>query len=84
MSLGELEAKNMAELYKIGRELEIPRYYQMLKKELILEISKAKTEKDGLLYAKGTVTRRFWVFTASRLFTQYGRYVCIPFTNQEV
>ncbi|ATW25996.1 transcription termination factor Rho [Candidatus Formimonas warabiya] len=57
MSVADLEAKTMAELYKIGRELEIPRYYQLHKKELILEIMKTKTEKDGLLFAKGILER---------------------------
>ncbi|MGI6685634.1 MAG: transcription termination factor Rho [Bacillota bacterium] len=57
MSVTDLEAKTMAELYKIGRELEIPRYYQLHKKELILEIMKVKTEKDGLLFAKGILER---------------------------
>ncbi|MGI6678041.1 MAG: transcription termination factor Rho [Dehalobacterium sp.] len=57
MSVADLEAKTMAELYKIGRELEIPRYYQLLKKQLILEIMKVQTEKDGLLYAKGVLER---------------------------
>ncbi|MEL7567127.1 MAG: transcription termination factor Rho [Dehalobacterium sp.] len=57
MSVADLEAKTIAELYKIGRELEIPRYYQLHKKELILEIMKVKTEKDGLLFAKGILER---------------------------
>ncbi|MCR6545449.1 transcription termination factor Rho [Dehalobacterium formicoaceticum] len=57
MSVTDLEAKTMAELYKIGRELEIPRYYQLLKKQLILEIMKVQTEKDGLLFAKGVLER---------------------------
>lgn len=57
MLVADLEAKTMAELYKIGRELEIPRYYQLHKKELVLEIMKAKTEKDGLLFAEGILER---------------------------
>ncbi|MGI6711486.1 MAG: transcription termination factor Rho [Bacillota bacterium] len=57
MSVADLEIKTLAELYKIGRELEIPRYYQLKKRELILEIIKARTEKDGLLFAKGVLER---------------------------
>jgi len=57
MDVADLEAKTLAELYKIGRELEIPRYYQLKKRELILEIIKAQTEKDGLLFAKGILER---------------------------
>lgn len=57
MSVADLEAMTLAELYKVGRELEIPRYYQLKKRELVLEIVKAQTEKDGLLFAKGVLER---------------------------
>jgi transcription termination factor Rho len=43
----------LAELYKHARELEISGYSTMRKKELIFEILKARTEKDGLLFAQG-------------------------------
>ena len=56
MTVADLEAKTMSELYKIGRELEIPRYYQ-LHKRVNSEIMKAQTEKDGLLFAKGILER---------------------------
>lgn len=57
MQVVDLESKTMAELYKIGRELEIPRYYQLRKKELIFEITKSQTKKDGLLFAQGVLER---------------------------
>lgn len=53
MSIGEMEQMTLAELYKIARELEISGYSSMRKKELIFEIVKARTEKDGLLFAQG-------------------------------
>ncbi|MEW6081258.1 MAG: transcription termination factor Rho [Bacillota bacterium] len=53
MSIGELEQLTLAELYKHARELEISGYSTMRKKELIFEILKARTEKDGLLFAQG-------------------------------
>lgn len=43
----------MAELFKIAKELEISGYSRLRKKELIYEIMKAQTEKDGLLFAQG-------------------------------
>ncbi|MFZ5590765.1 MAG: transcription termination factor Rho [Bacillota bacterium] len=55
MSNNEYESKTMQELYKIARELEIPGYYRLRKKELIFEIMKAQTEKNGLLYASGVL-----------------------------
>ena len=38
MNYADLESKTMVELYKIARELEIPSYYKLRKKELIFEI----------------------------------------------
>ncbi|HAA89174.1 MAG TPA: transcription termination factor Rho [Peptococcaceae bacterium] len=53
MNIAELEQKTMAELFKIAKELEISGYSRLRKKELIYEIMKAQTEKDGLLFAQG-------------------------------
>jgi transcription termination factor Rho len=55
LSYADLESKTLAELYKIARELELPGYYKYRKKELIFEILKTKTEKNGLLYASGVL-----------------------------
>ena len=52
-AVNDLEAKNMAELYKIARELDIPGYYRLRKQELIYEIRKTRLEKEGLMYAQG-------------------------------
>lgn len=49
----DLEAKTVAELYKIAKELEIPGYYRLRKQELIYEIKKARMEKEGVMYAQG-------------------------------
>ena len=51
----ELEAKNMVELYRIARELEIPYYSKLRKAELIFEIVKTSTlkEREGQLWANG-------------------------------
>ncbi len=55
MNLAELEQKTMAELLQIARELDLTGYSRLRKKELIFEIMKAQTEKDGLLFAQGVL-----------------------------
>lgn len=55
MNIADLESKTMVELLKIARELEISGYSQLRKKELIFEILKAQTEKDGRLFAQGVL-----------------------------
>jgi len=55
LNYADLENKTMVELYKIAKEMELPGYYKLRKKELIFEILKAKTEKTGYLYAKGVL-----------------------------
>jgi transcription termination factor Rho len=55
LNYADLESKTIAELYKIAKELELPGYYKLRKKELIFEIKKAQTEKHGLLFAKGVL-----------------------------
>lgn len=51
----DLEAKTVAELYKIARELDIPGYYRLRKQELIYEIKKMRLQKEGLMYAQGVL-----------------------------
>jgi len=51
----ELEAKTMRELYGIARELEIPGYYKLRKKELVFEISKLQSKQSGVSYAGGVL-----------------------------
>ncbi len=53
MGLSELETMTLPELYKVARELNLTGYTGMRKKELIFEILKARSEKDGLLFAQG-------------------------------
>ncbi len=53
MHITELESKTMAELYQIAREMNLTGYSRLRKKELIFEIMKARTEKDGHLMAQG-------------------------------
>ena len=49
----DLESLTLRDLYRLARELEISGYSALRKRELIMEITKARTEKDGLIFAKG-------------------------------
>ena len=53
LDIREMEQMTLKELYALARELDIPYYSSMRKQELIFEIAKARTEKDGLLWAEG-------------------------------
>lgn len=55
MNISDLESKNLPELYQIAKELNLPGYYRLRKKELVFEILKAKTEKGGHLFAQGVL-----------------------------
>ncbi|WP_373323014.1 transcription termination factor Rho [Desulforamulus aquiferis] len=55
MTQAEFEAKTMRELYAMARELEIPGYYKLRKKELIFEITKLQTQKSGVSLAGGVL-----------------------------
>lgn len=53
MAQEPLTEYTLVDLHKIARELEIPQYYKLRKAELIFEIQKARTKKDGSLTAQG-------------------------------
>lgn len=53
MNIAELQSKTLSELQAIARELEVGTPSKLRKKELIMEILKAETEKDGLIFAQG-------------------------------
>jgi len=55
LNITDLEAKTMAELYHIARDLNLTGYSRLRKKELVFDILKAKTEKDGFLFAQGVL-----------------------------
>lgn len=55
MNISDLESKTMAELLKVARGLQVSGYSKLRKKELIFEILKAQTEKDGHLFAQGVL-----------------------------
>lgn len=55
MNISELEHKTMLELYQIARDVNLPGYSKMRKKELVFEITKALTHSDQLLQAQGVL-----------------------------
>ncbi|HTZ74491.1 MAG TPA: transcription termination factor Rho [Candidatus Aquilonibacter sp.] len=55
MSLAELKDKNITDLAKIAKELNIPGSSGMRKQELIFQILRAQTEKNGLIFSEGVL-----------------------------
>ncbi|MFI5059631.1 MAG: transcription termination factor Rho [Candidatus Acidiferrales bacterium] len=55
MSLAELKEKNITDLAKIAKELNIPGAGGMRKQELIFQILRAQTEKNGLIFSEGVL-----------------------------
>jgi len=55
LSIAKLETKKLTELYQLAKELEIPYYGKMKKKELIFSILKAQAEKAGLMFMEGVL-----------------------------
>ncbi|MBZ5701550.1 MAG: transcription termination factor Rho [Acidobacteriia bacterium] len=55
MSLAELKEQNITDLAKIAKELNIPGASGMRKQELIFQILRAQTEKNGLIFSEGVL-----------------------------
>src|ERR1700745_3959763 len=55
ISLAELKEKNITDLAKIAKELNIPGASGMRKQELIFQILRAQTEKNGLIFWEGVL-----------------------------
>jgi len=53
MDISELQKKTLQDLFEIAKELNIPNYRQHRKHDLVFKILEAKTEQNGLLFAKG-------------------------------
>src|SRR5712692_9495135 len=52
ISLAELKEKNITDLAKIAKDLAIPGASGMRKQELIFQILRAQTEKNGLIFSE--------------------------------
>jgi transcription termination factor Rho len=55
VSLAELKDKNITDLAKIAKELNIPGSSGMRKQELIFHILRAQTEMNGLIFSEGVL-----------------------------
>ena len=55
ISLAELKEKNITDLAKIAKELNIPGASGLRKQELIFQILRAQTEKSGLIFSEGVL-----------------------------
>jgi transcription termination factor Rho len=55
MNIAELKEMNIASLSSIAKDLNVTGASSMRKQELIFEILKAQTEKDGLIFAEGVL-----------------------------
>jgi len=55
VSLAELKDRNITDLAKIAKELNIPGASGMRKQELIFQILRAQTEKNGLIFSEGVL-----------------------------
>jgi len=55
LQFNDLEGKTLVELYQMAREKDIVGYSKLRKKELIFEILKHETKKDGQLHAQGVL-----------------------------
>ena len=55
ISLAELKEKNITDLAKIAKDLAIPGASGMRKQDLIFQILRAQTEKNGLIFSEGVL-----------------------------
>ncbi|MEK7376624.1 MAG: transcription termination factor Rho, partial [Candidatus Margulisiibacteriota bacterium] len=55
MDISELQKKTMPDLFEVANELKIPNYRQFRKHDLVFKILAAKTQSNGLIFAKGVL-----------------------------
>jgi len=55
MTIAELKEKNITELSRIARTLEIPGASGLRKQDLIFKILQAQSEKEGHIFADGVL-----------------------------
>src|SRR5690625_3664425 len=53
LSISELEALTLKEIYQLARDFKVSYYAKLTKRELIFAILKAQAEKDGFLFMDG-------------------------------
>ncbi len=55
VNIAELQTKTNAELHELAKHLEIPGHTKMRKRDLILHLLKAETEREGLIFTRGVL-----------------------------
>ncbi|MBD8500458.1 MULTISPECIES: transcription termination factor Rho [Paenibacillus] len=55
LQISDLETKKLTELYKLAKQLQIPSYGQLKKKELIFAILRAQAEQGGFMFMEGVL-----------------------------
>ena len=55
MNIAELQSKTNAELHELAKEYEVAGYSKMRKQQLIMELLRAETEREGLIFAEGVL-----------------------------
>jgi transcription termination factor Rho len=55
LNISILEEKKLTDLYKLAKQLDIPHYGQLKKRELIFAILRAQAEVEGLMFAEGVL-----------------------------
>ena len=55
MTIAELQSKTNAELHELAKQFEIPGHTKMRKRDLILHLLKAETEREGLIFTRGVL-----------------------------
>jgi transcription termination factor Rho len=55
MTISELKEKNITELTRIARSLELPGASGLRKQDLIFKILQAQSEKEGHIFAEGVL-----------------------------
>lgn len=55
LTLTDLEAMKLTDLYKLAKSYQIPYYGQLKKKELVFAILRAQAEKSGLMFMQGVL-----------------------------
>jgi transcription termination factor Rho len=53
LNIVELQKGNLSELHKHAEQLKVPDYKQLTKEDLIFKVLQAKTEQNGLIFARG-------------------------------
>ena len=55
MNIAELEQKSLAELHQLARDMQIGGHAKMRKKEIVLEVLRIETEREGLIFGGGVL-----------------------------